>query len=227
MNLSTRALVGGLLVMIGAFGVSSAGCGQAVATCSSVCPEACGGAACPHSPEDPEGVFCSSGCPALEASCSASGHSAELQLYLTCLGNAGGYQAGKSVCASIASLVSTECTGSGTGLGGEPDAGTGVRTGTGSGSGVDEICVTLGPCCSSLPEPGAAQCTQAVATNNQPECIAFLQDVGGGFCEGPGFGSCTAGAACVTGDACGSTGSGCNESCTCVAGVMACTGHCP
>ena len=136
MSGSIRALVGGALVILGAVGVVATGCGQAVATCGSLCPSACGGGDCPRSPE---AEFCPTGCAALEASCTASGHEADLQLYLTCLANAGGYELGQSACAGVASAVEASCVGvgatPGTGAGGGTGTGVGTGTGTGVGTG--------------------------------------------------------------------------------------------
>jgi hypothetical protein len=114
MNMRPRNFVGGSLPVAVALllGTAGGGCGESVATCSSVCPPSTGYI------DD-----CLSGCAAEQNACALRGRAADFQAYLTCVGNAGGFPSGSTLdpngspndtteaasCDSEAAALANEC----------------------------------------------------------------------------------------------------------------------
>lgn len=129
---------------------ASGGCGQDVATCDTIC-------ALPEAP----GSDCTTSCSDAQSACASSSAECggDFQDYLTCLNNAGTYEAVDGLCAAIAARVASE---------------TSTRVGTPTGDGgtsstcasatCSSVCATEGTAvesCTSGCEAAQAQCSVA------------------------------------------------------------------
>jgi hypothetical protein len=202
--LSTWLLAG--LLSLGTAG----GCGQAAATCDTVCAL----------PNAPVGGTCVSQCSAEQQSLAAAGASGDFQAYLTCLANADDFNASTGVCSTETATVMKDTD---LGLGGVSPGTTGTVD-SGSLDAGGPTPVVTGPCdlgdsCeagATCTNPGAGPCGSDQRLSCDPSALVLVAD---GFpCTGAANTACGWGSA---GDP------GCSETCSCADGLEVCTGDCP
>ncbi len=181
--MNTRTWLGATTALALLMTIGAGGCGQEVATCTTVC-------ALPDNP----GNGCVSACTASEAACTTTACSADFQAYLTCLGNAGTYSAVDGLCAGLAKAVGAETTGLPPVDGGLPDGDVTPDSTTGSCSTATctSVCATetaAGDCAAGC-ETTASECAaESVAFQALLTCIC---EAGGLVAQGALTAECSA-----------------------------------
>lgn len=161
--------------------LASGGCGQDVPSCSSVC-------AMPGAPST-----CETSCNAAETACVAASCSADVQAYLTCMGNAGTYTAINGLCAPIAKA-----------LGAESGVTQGASTGASGDASVTSASCVVATCasvCATESGSSVASCAQGCTVTQETcsQAASEFQALLTCICDAGGYnGSTNVGSQCAS-----------------------------